>query len=218
VVQRVTLTIDNGPTPGVTDAVLDVLGHHGVAAVFFVVGRQAATPLGKRLVERAVGEGHLVGSHTWSHTRTFGDADDATVDDELDRGRQAVHAAGGDPLLFRPYGAGGVIDERLMSPHGATRLIEDGCTCVLWTSVPGDWRDPMGWPDVAVTDIEAVPWPVVVVHDVADAALARLDDFLTGIDDRGVVFTTDVPDACTPIRAGVPTSSWELLGVGPPAP
>jgi peptidoglycan/xylan/chitin deacetylase (PgdA/CDA1 family) len=216
VVPRVTLTIDNGPTPGVTDAVLDVLGHHNISAVFFVVGRQAATPLGKRLVERAVGEGHLVGSHTWSHTRTFGDADDATVDDELDRGREAVAAAGGDPRLFRPYGAGGVIDDRLMSRHGAARLIEDDCTCVLWTSVPGDWRDPMGWPDVAVADVEAVPWPVVVVHDVADAALARLDHFITRIDRRGVVFTTDVPDACTPVRTGAPTSSWELLGVGPP--
>ena len=215
-VPRVTLTIDNGPTPGVTDAVLDVLGEHEISAVFFAVGRRAATPAGLWLLERAVDEGHLVGSHTWSHTRTFGDADDATVDDELDRGRQAVATAGGDPLLFRPYGAGGVIDDRLMSRHGAARLVDDRCTCVLWTSVPGDWRDPEGWPDVALADIDAVPWPVVVVHDIADAALARLDAFLTRCSYRGVVFTTDVPDACTPIRAGVPTSSWELLGVGPP--
>ena len=213
---RVTLSIDNGPTPGVTDAVLDVLREHEITAIFFAVGRRAATPAGRRLLQRAVGEGHLVGSHTWSHTHTFGDADDTTVDDELDRGRHAVATAGGDPLLFRPYGAGGVIDDRLMSPHGAARLMADRCTCVLWTSVPGDWRDPEGWPDVALADIEAVPWPVVVVHDVADAALARLDSFLTRCVSRGVVFTTDVPDACTPIRAGVPTSSYGLLGVGPP--
>ena len=117
-----TLTIDNGPTPGVTDAVLDVLAEHEVPALFFAVGRRAATRRGSGSLERAVAEGHVVGSHTWSHTRTFGDADDATVDDELDRGRQAVAAAGGDPLLFRPYGAGGVIDDRLMSRHGAARL------------------------------------------------------------------------------------------------
>jgi hypothetical protein len=27
--------------------------------------------------------------------------------------------------------------------------------------------------------------------------------------------TLDVPDDCTPIRAGVPTASFDLLGVGP---
>jgi peptidoglycan/xylan/chitin deacetylase (PgdA/CDA1 family) len=213
---RVTLTIDNGPTPSVTDAVLDVLAGRDVRALFFAVGRRAATPAGRELLARAIDEGHLVGSHTWSHTRTFGDADAATVDDELDRGREAIAAAGGDPLLFRPYGAGGTIDERLMSRHGAARLVDDGCTCVLWSSVPGDWRDPAGWPDVALADVARDPWSVVVVHDVADAALARLDDFLAAAADCGASFTTDLPDRWTPIRAGVPTASWDLLGVGPP--
>jgi peptidoglycan-N-acetylglucosamine deacetylase len=212
----VTLTIDNGPTPGVTESVLDVLGAHGIPALFFAVGRNAATDVGQRLVARAVTEGHLVGSHTWSHTRTFGDAEAAAVDAELDRGRQAVADAGGDPMLFRPYGAGGAIDERLMSRHGAARLVADGCTCVLWTSVPGDWLDPAGWPDAALADIATSPWSVVVVHDVPGAALDQLDSFLARCAANGVAFTAEVPDSCTPIRAGVPTSSYDLLGVGPP--
>ena len=212
--RQVTLTIDNGPTPGVTDAVLDVLGEHGVHALFFAVGRKTVAPPARRLVGRAVAEGHLVGSHTWSHTRTFGDADDAVVDDELDGGRRAIADAGGDPLLFRPYGAGGAIDERLMSPHGAARLVDDGCTCVLWSSVPGDWLDPDGWSAVALDDIARSPWSVVVVHDVAGAALAQLDVFLSRCVEMGAAFTTAVPDAWTPIRSGVPTCSWQLLGVG----
>jgi peptidoglycan/xylan/chitin deacetylase (PgdA/CDA1 family) len=213
---QVTLTIDNGPTPGVTEGVLDVLGGRGIPALFFAVGRNAATDAGQRLVARAVAEGHLVGSHTWSHTRTFGDAEDAVVDAELDRGRQAVADAGGDPMLFRPYGAGGAIDERLMSRHGAARLVADGCTCVLWTSVPGDWLDPAGWPEAALADIATSPWSVVVVHDVPGAALDQLDSFLARGAADGVTFTAEVPDSCTPIRAGVPTSSYDLLGVGPP--
>ena len=211
----VTLTIDNGPTPGITERVLDVLAARSVGAVFFAVGRNAADPAGRRLLERALAEGHLVGSHTWSHIVTFGGADDAAVDRELDDGRRAVADAGGDPQLFRPYAAGGAIDDRLMSPHGARRLLADGCTCVLWNSVPGDWLDPAGWPTAALADVDRQPWTVTVLHDVADASLDRLDDFVAQCADGGVSFTADVPDSCTPIRSGVPTASYDLLGVGP---
>jgi peptidoglycan/xylan/chitin deacetylase (PgdA/CDA1 family) len=212
---RLTLTIDNGPTPGVTEHVLEVLDRHGVTALFFVVGRNLVDDAGTRLVERSVAAGHLVGSHTWSHAVTFGDAPDAVVDRELDDGRRAVADAGGDARLFRPYGAGGAIDDRLMSRHGARRLLDDGCTCVLWNSVPGDWLDPDGWVDAALADVARQPWSVVVLHDVPGAAARRLDDFLTRCADAGVELTVDVPDSCTPIRAGVPTTSFELLGVGP---
>ena len=82
--------------------------------------------------------------------------------------------------------------------------------------MPGDWLDPDGWVTNALADIERQPWTVVVLHDVADAALGRLDEFLTRCADAGVELTLDVPDECTPIRAGVPTSSFDLLGVGPP--
>ena len=212
----VTLTIDNGPTPGVTERVHEILGRHGVEALFFVVGRNVVDPAGRRLVEAAVADGHLVGSHTWSHTVTFGQAADAVVDRELDDGRRAVADAGGDGTLFRPYGAGGAIDERLMSRHGAERLIDDRCTCVLWNSVPGDWLDPDGWMTAALADVRRQAWSVVVLHDLPDAALGRLDEFLVRCADAGVVFTTETPQDCTPIRAGVPTSSFELLGVGTP--
>ena len=213
---KLTLTIDNGPTPGVTERVHEVLDRHGVKAVFFAVGRNVVSAAGRRLVERAVADGHLVGSHTWSHTVTFGDAIDADVDRELDDGRRAIADAGGDGQLFRPYGAGGSIDERLMSRHGAERLVADGCTCVLWNSVPGDWLDPTAWVVNALADIERQPWSVVVVHDVPDAALGRLAEFLTRCADIGVETTLDLPDICTPIRSGVPTTSFDLLGVGPP--
>ena len=52
----------------------------------------------------------------------FGVADDAVIIDELNRTREAVDEVGGDGLLFRPYGAGGVIDDRLMSAFGASTL------------------------------------------------------------------------------------------------
>jgi peptidoglycan/xylan/chitin deacetylase (PgdA/CDA1 family) len=38
--KRVTLTFDNGPTPGVTDQVLDILAERSLRAIFFVVANR----------------------------------------------------------------------------------------------------------------------------------------------------------------------------------
>lgn len=36
---RVTLTFDNGPTPGVTERVLDILAQARLRSTFFVIGK-----------------------------------------------------------------------------------------------------------------------------------------------------------------------------------
>jgi peptidoglycan/xylan/chitin deacetylase (PgdA/CDA1 family) len=59
------LTFDDGPQPGSTDRILDVLAELGVRGTFFCVGRNArAHP---ELVRRIRAEGHAVGSHSLSH-------------------------------------------------------------------------------------------------------------------------------------------------------
>ena len=204
------LTFDNGPTPGVTEAVLDVLAAHDVPATFFAIGRKLDTPAGGELGRQVVAAGHRLGGHTYTHDVQFGSADPSVVADQVSRMREAVEAVGGDGLLFRPYGAGGVIDARLMSASAADSLCAHGYTCVLWNVLPGDWRDQEGWVDVAVAGIESTRDPVVVLHDVDDAALPRLAEFLDRVS-SSVTWTQEFPDASTPIRRGVPTSSFDML-------
>ena len=72
--QYVTLTFDNGPTPGVTEPVLDLLAAHAVPATFFAIGQKVATAEGGYLGRRIVREGHRLGGHTWSHSVQFGAA------------------------------------------------------------------------------------------------------------------------------------------------
>jgi peptidoglycan-N-acetylglucosamine deacetylase len=207
----VTLTFDNGPTPGITEPVLELLAERRVHATFFAIGRNLASPAGQALGRRIVGEGHRLGGHTWSHAVQFGGADDRVVAEELTRTRAVVEEAGGDGLLFRPYGAGGVIDDRLMSSFGSTSLCASGSTCVLWNVVPGDWKDQAGWVDLALSEIDRLPWSVVVLHDVADAALPRLDEFLGAAATRNPIWSQEFPDECTPIRNGEATASFDTL-------
>jgi peptidoglycan-N-acetylglucosamine deacetylase len=60
----VSLTFDDGPGPG-TEKVLDILKKHNIKATFFMVG-MVADKL-RPVVERVSSEGHLIGSHSWSH-------------------------------------------------------------------------------------------------------------------------------------------------------
>src|SRR3954453_9403557 len=83
--RKLTLTFDNGPTPGITDRVLDVLAERRVPATFFVVGPQLRAEGGRELTRRAVEDGHRVGHHTTTHSVLLGVARDAegSVDAEI---------------------------------------------------------------------------------------------------------------------------------------
>ena len=76
---RVALSFDNGPFPGVTPQVLDVLASFGVKANFFVCGKDVADPERREIVARARSEGHRVGNHTLTHSVELGTRDDAEL-------------------------------------------------------------------------------------------------------------------------------------------
>jgi len=213
---RVTLTFDNGPTPGITDQVLDVLGEHGVRATFFVVGRRLEEAGARALAERAVSEGHWVGNHTMTHERQFGDVDDPEhAVTEIVAAQQAINGLSHPDRLFRPYGGGGVLSSRLLT-QAAVRTLEDGrYTCVLWNCVPRDWQRPETWMATCLNDIETRPWSLVVLHDEDTGAMSHLSAFLAELTARGVELRHDFPDECVPIRRGRLTGSINDLLLPP---
>lgn len=59
------LTFDDGPTPEITEWVLDLLQEQNVKATFFCIGKNIqSNPL---LFERIKKEGHAIGNHTFNH-------------------------------------------------------------------------------------------------------------------------------------------------------
>lgn len=63
------LTIDDGPHPEHTPAILDLLDRHRIKALFFLVGDRAAQH--PDLVRSIVARGHEVGNHTQTHPAHF---------------------------------------------------------------------------------------------------------------------------------------------------
>ena len=80
--------------------------------------------------------------------------------------------------LFRPYGQGGNLDNRLLSKAVVEHLARQQATIVLWSALPRDWQDPDGWVDRALGQIAAQPWSLMVLHDLPTGAMRHLDRFL----------------------------------------
>lgn len=99
--REVWLTIDDGPDPHDTPAMLDLLAARGAKATFFVIGRKVAAH--RELVWRAHCEGHQIGNHTDSHPIAwFWALGPGAMRREIERGRDAIHAATGvAPVVFR---------------------------------------------------------------------------------------------------------------------
>lgn len=62
---KVSITFDDGPDPGWTPLILDLLKERDIKAAFFVVGKNGASH--PELVQRIINEGHEIGNHTYSH-------------------------------------------------------------------------------------------------------------------------------------------------------
>jgi peptidoglycan/xylan/chitin deacetylase (PgdA/CDA1 family) len=85
---NVMLTFDDGPDPELTPKVLDILAAEEVQAMFFLIGKKIKG--NEALVRRIVEEGHLVGSHSFSHDPRMGFWGKVMVRNDIWRGHQSL--------------------------------------------------------------------------------------------------------------------------------
>jgi peptidoglycan/xylan/chitin deacetylase (PgdA/CDA1 family) len=124
---RIAFTFDDGPDPAFTPQILEVLREFGARATFFVVGRCAdAHP---ELLERTAREGHLIGSHTYSHSNTFHLWPARRMASDIARGIETIErVVGTRPCYFRP-------PQGLRVPplRDALASLAAPLSCVTWT-------------------------------------------------------------------------------------
>jgi peptidoglycan-N-acetylglucosamine deacetylase len=201
--KRVTLSFDNGPTPGVTENILEILLSRGIRTTFFVIGQKLLSAEGIGLARRAHEEGHWIGNHTFTHSVPLGEKPEPEyARREIEETQNLLRKFSRNDKLFRPMGGGGVIGSHLLSRAALQLLQAEKYSCVLWSSVPGDWRDQEGWVDRCAGDVGARDWTVVVLHDLQNAALARLSEFLDRLEEMGVEFRQDFPEDVMVTRRG----------------
>jgi peptidoglycan/xylan/chitin deacetylase (PgdA/CDA1 family) len=126
------VTFDDGPNPAVTPKLLDLLDRYQARATFFLIGRFVREY--PELVREVVARGHAIGNHTATHPNLFW-LRQAQIRDEMRRCSDAISGATGQgPKWFRPpFG--------MRNPWLAGVARELDLRVVMWTLIPGDWRD-----------------------------------------------------------------------------
>ena len=197
------LSFDNGPHPEGTPRVLRELERRGLQASFFVLGRELATPEGMALAERIRDAGHRLGNHSYTHETPLGqDPRPDAVARELEATQALLDQVWTGERWFRPFGGGGVLGPHLLSPAALAWLERERASCVLWNSVAGDWRDPQGWVERALADVEGQELSLIVLHDVVPEAMAALPRFLDELIARGHSVSEALPEDCVPVVRG----------------
>ena len=126
------LTFDDGPTPEVTDKLLNLLEDHGAKATFFVIGKKVERS--PELTQQIVARGHTIGNHSYSHAR-FANISSEQQDAEISKAQHAIEQhAGVSSSLFR-------VPRGRWSLPLLWRLKKRDIRCIHWTTDSLDYND-----------------------------------------------------------------------------
>jgi peptidoglycan-N-acetylglucosamine deacetylase len=188
---RVALTFDaehpdRPAEPGNAERLLDVLASEGIRATFFLEGRWAqAYPTTARRIADA---GHVVGSHSFCHTRMPLLSDAGCATDVRAAEAAILEHAGVDPRpWFRlPYGEGA--DDPVL----CSRLEGLGYREVGWDVDPEDWEPGRTPADIVARVVEGVAacgdGAIVLQHTWPDPTWTAVAEVVGRLRDQGTTF------------------------------
>jgi len=98
---HIAITFDDGPHPKFTPKALDLLKKHNAKATFFCIGKQVEKH--PEILKRILADGHSIGNHTYSHSKSFGFFNTQKVVAELKQTIQLIKDLTGKEMqLYRP--------------------------------------------------------------------------------------------------------------------
>jgi peptidoglycan-N-acetylglucosamine deacetylase len=174
----IAITYDDGPHPGNTDAILDVLKDRA-KATFFCIGSKLKG--NEALLERMHEEGHLIGTHSFSHSNWFDLYSSKKMKRELKQSEEMIYKIlSKKPLLFRPpYG---VINPMLKRALGAFSYQIIGYSNRSLDTVTKDENKVI---ERLMRRLK--PGDVVLLHDTVPYSATLLKKFLYELAEKGFI-------------------------------
>lgn len=174
----VALTFDDGPHPVYTEQLLDGLAERGVKATFFLIGTNVEGQ--EDLVRRMDEEGHLIGSHTYSHVQltTLNVADAC---EEIERTNKVIEKIIEKQVLY------------IRPPFGTWSNdleIAVNQVPVLWSVDPADWKGRGA--NAIITDVinNVEEGDIILLHDVYATSVQAALGIIDRLQAQGYTFVT----------------------------
>ncbi|QQS28589.1 MAG: polysaccharide deacetylase family protein [Sphingobacteriales bacterium] len=173
------LTFDDGPTPEVTEWVLEKLDDYGAKSSFFCIGSKAKQH--PEILEQVIKAGHSVGNHTHHHLHGW----KTPLNEYIDDIRQCAEHV--PSSLFRPpYGKITRAQTNYLLQNPEVFGTNQSTKIVMWSIVSADWMNQLPWQTcfkhvVSNVSLNSKPFsPVIVFHD-SQKALYNLREVLPRI-------------------------------------
>lgn len=167
--KKIALTFDDGPSI-YTLEVLELLRKYNAKATFFCIGKNIETY--PEILQKIIDEGHLVGNHSYSHSKFFDFYTEPIIREELQKTDKLLEKFTSKKInFFRP-------------PYGVT-------TPSIGRALKITGHKVIGWNirslDGGTTDVEFIlnrlkkrlsPGGIVLLHDTAPHSVLVLEQFL----------------------------------------
>jgi len=145
------LTFDDGPVPGPTEFVLDVLQENHAHATFFCIGDNVLK--NPSVFKKLTDSQHSVGNHTFNHLKGW----NYSTKDYISNTAKCAEVIGGENRLFRP-------------PYGRIKRSQiralPNYKIVMWDVLTHDYLASLSEKDCLKESIKATrPGSIVVFHD-----------------------------------------------------
>ncbi len=176
------LSFDDGPTPKITDQILNILGQFQAKGTFFCLGRSVEKA--PESLDRMIQQGHSVGNHTYSHLSGWKSSLQEYLED-IHRCDQVLPSTiAGPPRVFRPpFGELGILQ--------GIKLIRSR-RIVMWDVNAMDYREDQTAIMIAQRVCQfARPGSIVLMHDSEEAGprtIEALPRILNELSERGYRF------------------------------
>ena len=152
--KEIFLTFDDGPVPGVTDWVLDLLQQYKAKASFFVVGENVQKY--PELFSRINEAGHAVGNHTQNHLNAWQSPKQVYMEN-IRECEQAMNGSNNKRLFRPPHGK--------LTP-GIIRELRKSYTIIMWDVLSGDYNATISNEECLISIKEYTSdGSIIVFHD-----------------------------------------------------
>lgn len=182
----IALTLDDGPWPNTTEAILEILAQNQVKATFSMIGEQVTERAS--LVKKVYDAGHQISNHTVTHpldpplNKLAAAKMEAEIIGCSDRIAQIT---GEKPRFFRS--PGGYWSQGVLETAHA-----QGLTCLNWSVDPMDWHQPASTvTHIKRTLLTATAGAILLSHDGGGPRTRTVEALRTAIPAlkaRGFVF------------------------------
>jgi peptidoglycan/xylan/chitin deacetylase (PgdA/CDA1 family) len=178
---RIAITFDDGPTPGVTEIVLKELEKRKIISTFFMIGRNAERF--PSLAKEVADAGHEIANHTYTHL-PLSSLSPTRATYEIQKAQETITAATGrSPKWLRP-------------PYGAFRRKEQGILAqslglgvIYWSVDPRDWSQPGVGKIINRIVGATVPGSIILNHDLHPQTARAIGTVLDQLLEKDFNFT-----------------------------